>query len=179
MYFFMFLVFYFSFQKLFIGVQLIYNVVLVSAVQQSECIHISTLFQTPFPYRYLQSTKWSSLCYTVGSYQLSFIYSSVYMSIPASQFMPPKLYMYFKIYDSLTLHLFCDNYALNNNRMAQKSRNKQLKQLPCPIAARLEMLEFNPVPSYRLAPEVSDGQGSLVCCSPWGHKELDMTERLN
>ena len=26
---------------------------------------------------------------------------------------------------------------------------------------------------------VSDGQGSLVCCSPWGHKELDMTEQLN
>ena len=24
-----------------------------------------------------------------------------------------------------------------------------------------------------------DGQGSLVCCSPWGHKELDVTERLN
>ena len=23
------------------------------------------------------------------------------------------------------------------------------------------------------------GQGGLVCCSPWGHKELDMTERLN
>ena len=21
-----------------------------------------------------------------------------------------------------------------------------------------------------------DGQGSLACCSPWGHKELDMTE---
>ena len=26
---------------------------------------------------------------------------------------------------------------------------------------------------------VSDGQGSLMCCSPWGHKELDMTEQLN
>ena len=25
----------------------------------------------------------------------------------------------------------------------------------------------------------SKGEGSLVCCSPWGHKELDMTERLN
>ena len=25
----------------------------------------------------------------------------------------------------------------------------------------------------------SEGQGSLVCCSPWGHKELDMTECLN
>ena len=24
-----------------------------------------------------------------------------------------------------------------------------------------------------------DEQGSLVCCSPWGRKELDMTERLN
>jgi len=23
---------------------------------------------------------------------------------------------------------------------------------------------------------VHDGQGSLVCCSPWGHKESDMTE---
>ena len=27
--------------------------------------------------------------------------------------------------------------------------------------------------------EFGDGQGSLVCCSPWGHKESDMTEWLN
>ena len=26
---------------------------------------------------------------------------------------------------------------------------------------------------------VGDGQGGLVCCSPWGHKESDMTELLN
>ena len=26
---------------------------------------------------------------------------------------------------------------------------------------------------------LSEGQGSLACCSPWGHKELDTTERLN
>ena len=25
----------------------------------------------------------------------------------------------------------------------------------------------------------SEGQGSLVCCSPWGHKESDKTELLN
>ena len=25
----------------------------------------------------------------------------------------------------------------------------------------------------------SEGQGSLVCCSPWGHKESDTTERLD
>ena len=24
-----------------------------------------------------------------------------------------------------------------------------------------------------------EGQGSLVCCNPWDHKELDMTEQLN
>ena len=26
---------------------------------------------------------------------------------------------------------------------------------------------------------VGDGQGGLVCCSPWGRKELDTTEQLN
>ena len=26
---------------------------------------------------------------------------------------------------------------------------------------------------------VGDGQGSLVCCSQWGHKESDTTEQLN
>ena len=32
---------------------------------------------------------------------------------------------------------------------------------------------------FEQAPEVGDGQGSLTCCSPWGHKESDMTEWLN
>ena len=27
-------------------------------------------------------------------------------------------------------------------------------------------------------PGVGEGQGSLACCSPWGFKELDMTEQL-
>ena len=26
---------------------------------------------------------------------------------------------------------------------------------------------------------IGDGQGSLMCCSAWGHKESDITERLN
>ena len=25
---------------------------------------------------------------------------------------------------------------------------------------------------------IDDGQGSLLCCSPWGHKESDMIEQL-
>ena len=38
---------------------------------------------------------------------------------------------------------------------------------------RLNGCEFEQTPG--------DGkrQGKLVCCSPWGHKELDMTDLLN
>ena len=28
-------------------------------------------------------------------------------------------------------------------------------------------------------PEIGDGQRGLACCNSCGHKELDMTERLN
>ena len=34
-------------------------------------------------------------------------------------------------------------------------------------------------PEFEQALGVGDGQGSLACCSPWGCKESDMTERLN
>ena len=32
---------------------------------------------------------------------------------------------------------------------------------------------------FEQAPGDGEGQGSLVCCTPWGRKELDTTERLN
>ena len=32
---------------------------------------------------------------------------------------------------------------------------------------------------FEQAPRVGDEQGGLACCNPWGHKELDTTERLN
>ena len=38
---------------------------------------------------------------------------------------------------------------------------------------RLERHEFEQTPG------VGHGQGSLTCCSPWGCKELDMSEQLN
>ena len=28
---------------------------------------------------------------------------------------------------------------------------------------------------FEQSPGDGEGQGSLVCCSPWGHKELDTT----
>ena len=40
------------------------------------------------------------------------------------------------------------------------------------MASPIEGLEFGQ------APGVGDGQGSLACCGPWGHKQLDMTEQL-
>ena len=38
------------------------------------------------------------------------------------------------------------------------------------MAYRLNGHEFEP------APGDAEGQGSLACCSPWGRKELNMTE---
>ena len=32
---------------------------------------------------------------------------------------------------------------------------------------------------FEQALEDVEGQGGLACCSPWGHKEWDTTERLN
>ena len=32
---------------------------------------------------------------------------------------------------------------------------------------------------FEQAPGVGDRQESLVCCSPWGCKESEMTEQLN
>ena len=32
---------------------------------------------------------------------------------------------------------------------------------------------------FEQAPGDSEGQGSLACCSPWGHKESDTTQSLN
>ena len=31
-------------------------------------------------------------------------------------------------------------------------------------------------PEFEQAPVTGDGQGSLACCSPWDHKESDMTD---
>ena len=57
--------------------QLLYIVVLVSTVQQSEsaiCIHIFPLFCISFPFRLPQSTEQSSLWYAVGSHLLAVLY---------------------------------------------------------------------------------------------------------
>jgi hypothetical protein len=32
---------------------------------------------------------------------------------------------------------------------------------------------------FALTPKDAEGHGNLVCCSPWGREESDMTEELN
>ena len=60
-------VFFFNFSVLKLEIQLIYNVVLVSEVHQSDC-HTSTyvLLQLLLHYRLLQDTEHSSLVLQVG-----------------------------------------------------------------------------------------------------------------
>ena len=75
---------------IFIGAQLIYNVVLVSGVQQSESfLHIPTLFLHSFSIQAI--TEYSVPCATQQVLIICFIYSRVYMSSPTSQFVPAPL----------------------------------------------------------------------------------------
>ena len=80
--------------KNYLGIQLVYNVLLASSAQQSEyavCLHSSLLFWISFPFR-SQSTEQGYLCYIEGSHQLSTLYivsMAYYMPIPISQFIPP------------------------------------------------------------------------------------------
>ena len=53
----------------------------------------------------------------------------------------------------------------------RRRRGQQDEMVGC--HHRLDQREF------KQALGVCDGQGGLACCSPWGHKESDMTERLN
>ena len=41
------------------------------------------------------------------------------------------------------------------------------------------MLSLTQWTEFEQAPGDGEGQESLACCSPWGHRESDMTEQLN
>ena len=73
-----------------------------------------------------------------------------------------------------------------HKRMVNTVQSNFLAFLPTSTYKSDLLRAFLPTKEFKLdghesekASGVSDGQGSLKCCSPWGHKELDMTERLN
>ena len=58
-------------KKIFFEAQLIYSAVLFSGEWQSDSVihvHVSILVQILFPYKLIQNTEYSFLCYTVGSW---------------------------------------------------------------------------------------------------------------
>ena len=76
------------FKLIFIGVQLLYNVVLISAGPQSESVihvHTSTPFWISFPFRSPQSTEQSSLSSTVCSHWWSILYTVSIVHMRQSQ----------------------------------------------------------------------------------------------
>ena len=123
-----FIFIFFSFKRIlffliFIGLQLLYNVVLVTTVQQSESairIHIIPFLWISFPFRSPQNIEQSSLGYTVSShFVIYFTYSNniVYTSIPISQFVPPHPFLlgihifvlYFCFADKIIYTIFLDS----------------------------------------------------------------------
>ena len=69
-------------KKKIVEVELLYNVVLVSAAQQSEsaiCTHMSTLFWISFPFRSPPSAEESSRCCPVCSYSSCILYTAMYI----------------------------------------------------------------------------------------------------
>ena len=73
-------------------------------------------------------------------------------------------------------HLMQKNWLIGKAPDARKDCRREKGTTEDNVVAwhhRLNGLEFDQVPG------VGDGQGSLACCSLWGHKESDMTEQLN
>ena len=74
-------------------------------------------------------------------------------------------------------HLMKRDYSLEKTLMLKKiegrrGRGQQIMRCLDGITDSMDM-------SLSKLMGVGEGQGSLECCSPGGHKESDMTERLN
>ena len=115
------LIFLFLFLKFlfYIGLQLIYNV-LVSGIRQSDSvIHVYIqlfFFQALFPFRLLQNIEQSSLCSAVGPYWLSILNTVVcasfcwFLDFTCKQYHMIFVFLYltyFTQYDNLQVHPCC------------------------------------------------------------------------
>ena len=71
-------------------------------------------------------------------------------------------------------HLMRRTDSLENTLMLRKTegRRRRGRQRMRQLDGITDLMDTE----FEQAPGVGDGQGSLVCCSPWGHKQSDMTE---
>ena len=67
------------------------------------------------------------------------------------------------------------NWLTGKGPDAQKDRRQEKEMTEDEMLGWYYWLDGH---EFEQAPGVGDGQGTLECCSLWGHKELDMTEQL-
>jgi len=80
-------------------------------------------------------------------------------------------------WNSNTLATWCKNGLLRKDLDAGKDwRQEEKGMTKDEMVWRHHWLDGH---EFEQAPGVGDGQGSPACYSPWGHKESDMTERVN
>ena len=124
-----------------LSIQLIYNVMLVSSVQQSDSaphIHVSILFQILFPCRLLWNSQYSSPCYTVGPYWLFYIQQCVCpsqshnLSLPPINFILLLLFLLFTYVFLVALGLCCCAQAFTS--CGEQGRLTSGAALPCVVA---------------------------------------------
>ena len=80
-------------------------------------------------------------------------------------------------WSSNTLATWCEQLTIGKDPNAGKDWRQEEKG-----TTEEEMVEWHHWLNgheFEQASGVGDGQGSLTCCSPWGHKELDTTWWLN
>ena len=80
-------------------------------------------------------------------------------------------------WSSNTLATWCEEPTIRKDTDAGKDWRQKEKGTTEDVMVGWR-LWFNG-PEFEQAPGDGDGQGSLACCSPWGCKELDMTEQPN
>ena len=92
-----------------IKVELIYNIMFVSGVQQSDSVIYTNIyvysFFILFHYSLLQDIEYSPLCYIVNP--CSFLYSGVYLLTPYSQYIPPSFPLVTISLFFMSVFLFC------------------------------------------------------------------------
>ena len=73
-------------------------------------------------------------------------------------------------------HLMRRTNSLEKTLVLGKTEGRRRRGRQDEIVERRHRLNRH---EFEQAPGNGEGQGSLVCCSPWGCKESDMTEKLN
>ena len=78
-----------------------------------------------------------------------------------------------KLQDTKSIHKIHLHFYI----LTMKNQKEIKESIPFTIATKNKCLGINLPKEKTLG--VGDGQGGLVCCDSWGHKESDTTERLS